>query len=312
MVVLSRGIVMRKTAVLALVAVVLSVVCACRKGQEAGSADTGDTLRQDTSIRIAYVPALDALPFFVAAERGLFAAEGLSVELDSYSADLDIDTALAGGSADGAFTDLVRTAQLRRKDSLRLELLTGTERQWRLFTSRSARLNRLVQFGDKIVAMTRFSATDYLTDRTFAGVKTSAPVFKVQINDVELRLRMLQNNELDAAWLPEPYATRAVMMGQKEIPGAGGKNGRKLGVLALRKAFADRKENAGAAEKLCRVYSMACDTINKYGLRGCSRELMKYCLLDSAAINRLPEITFVRAGRPADELINETRNYLNE
>ncbi len=285
-------------------------LCCCGKAEKVGEGSGVSEAPKDSVIRIAYVPALDALPFFVAQERGMFAAEGLAVELESFKAHLDIDTALIGGSADGAFTDIIRVEQLDKKDSVKMTLLTSTEAQWTLITNRVARINRLQQFGDKTVAMTRFSATDYLTDATFDGVQTKAMVFKVQINNVELRLKMLQNNELDALWLPEPYATTAIMKGHKRILSSL-KYKKKLGVLALRKAFTDKTENAKVPEKLCKIYDMACDTINKYGLKTFAPELEKYCSADSATVNCLPETKYSHAGKPGDELLKEAKNYLN-
>ncbi len=264
----------------------------------------------DTVVRIAYVPALDALPFFVAADRGLFAGEGLDVELTPFASHLDIDTALVGGSADGAFTDIIRVEQLLKKDSLPMRVLTSTEARWTLISNRAARLNRLQQFGDKMVAMTRFSATDYLTDRAFADVKTAAPMFKVQINNVELRLKMLLNNEMDGLWLPEPYAARAVIAGHKALLSSE-KFGLKFGVIALRKAFVEKRGEA-VAEKLAKVYSMAADTINKYGLRTFEAELAKYCDADSAVVRRLPDIRFAHAQAPGDSVRAVAKKFLEQ
>lgn len=292
-------------------AAVSALIFSCRRGEGSTGGSGVAAEEEDSTMRLAYVPSLDALPVFVAVERGLFAADSLDVALVEFASHLDIDTALIGGSVDGALTDIIRTAQLRKKDSLRLVPVTSTEASWTLVACRSTRINRLQQFGDKTVAMTRFSATDYLTDKVFAGVKTAAPTFKVQINDVELRLKMLLNNELDGAWLPEPYAVRALAAGHKEIVPAA-KYNEKLGVLVLRQAFTRKKEHALAAERLARAYSMACDTINKYGVRAFAGELKKYCSLDSATINRLPETKYSRAALPPDSLVAMAQNYLKE
>ena len=51
-----------------------------------------------------------------------------------------------------------------------------------------------------MIAMTRHSATDYLSTLVIDSVKTKYDVYRVQINDLNIRLRMLLNNEMDAAW----------------------------------------------------------------------------------------------------------------
>ncbi len=298
---------------LVLSVVILCIVFACKgNGEKAvGEGSSPSSEAERSSILIAYVPMLDVLPYLVAEKYGLFKAEGLEVELAKYLAQMDVDTALVGGAVDGAFTDIIRVEQMKKKYDLDLDILTSTETQWALVSNKTARLNKLEQFGDKMVAMTRFSATDYLTDKTFKGVKTSALHFKVQINNVPLRLKMLQNNEMDAAWLPEPYATEAVMTGHKKLL-TSQKYKEKLGVLVLREAFVEKKGNRTKADKLTKVYSMACDSINKYGLEAYANELKEYCDIDSAVINHLPKMTFTHAQKPTNDVVAAAKKYLEE
>ncbi len=278
---------MQKTRTLIILAVALSFLCACRGGrsEEGGGEDS------TKAVRIAYIPTLDALPFFVAKEMGWFEREGVEVNLERFLAQMDIDTALVGGSVDGAFTDKVRVAHMEEKFGLQLDILATTAAEWTLVTNKVARLNKLEQFGDKMVAMTRFSATDSLTDLAFKSVKTTAPMFKVQINDVELRLRMVDNNEMDAAWFPEPYATRAQLLGHKRLLSSE-KFGISFGVLVLRSDYEKQKGNKEKAEALRRVYSMACDSIDKCGLQAYAAQIQTYCGVDSAVVHHLNEIKF--------------------
>ncbi len=288
---------MKKWATIAVVLLLLLATCGKRgegSATGAGEAAAGD----DSTLRLAYVPTLAALPLVVAEEQGLFTDEGLSVVLLPFAAAIDIDTALVGGSVDGAATDLFRVAQLWRKDSVPLVVVRSTAEQWTLVSNRAARLNELSQMGDKMVAMTRFSATDYLSDRVFGSVRKTAPTFKVQINDVELRLRMLDNNEMDAAWLPEPYATRATLAGHKVLC-RGERYKLSLGVLALRRAYTERVgERRDVVAALATAYDRACDTINKYGIPTYLPALARCGGNDSAVVSRLPAIVFTPSACP--------------
>ncbi len=268
---------------------VFSLVCACHSKRDNQHEVSDDSM--DKVVRIAYVPTLDALPFFVAKDMGWFDEQHIDVDLVRFLAQMDVDTALVGGSVDGAFTDKVRVGHMKEKFDLHLDILATTPAEWTLVSNKAARLTQLNQFGDKMVAMTRMSATDSLTDLAFKGVKTLAPVFKVQINDVELRLRMIDNNEMDAAWLPEPYATRALLLGHKKILDSS-KYRTDFGVLVLRADFEKGAGNEQKAQLLARVYSMACDSIDKYGLEAYSHQLQEYCGIDSVVINHLPNTTF--------------------
>ncbi len=272
-----------------ILALVVCLVCACqgRQGREIDSGD-GDTCR---AVRIAYVPTIDALPFFVAKDMGWFDNEGIEVSLERFLAQMDIDTALVGRSVDGAFTDIVRVEHMKEKFGLNLDILDTTALEWTLISNKVARLNKLEQFGDKMVAMTRFSATDSLTELAFNGVKMTAPMFKVQINDVELRLRMIDNNEMDAAWLPEPYSTRALLNGHKEVVNSRRYKTR-FGVLVLREDYEKKAGNEKKAEILRRVYAMACDSIDKYGMTTYVKQLNEYCHIDSTVVNHISETKY--------------------
>ncbi len=287
--------------------VLLASVCSCGNKDNKTVPDKVQIKDGNEYIRIAYLPILDALPFFVAQERGVFEKEGLKVKLIPFTSHMDVDTALIGGSVDGAFTDIVRTEYLIKRDTIKLYYLTSTELQWSLITNKSARLSKLEQFGDKMIATTRYSGTDYFTDIAFKNVKTSAPMFKVQINDIDIRYKMLINNEMDAEWLPEPLATQAVMAGNKHLL-TSTKFNTKLGVMAFRNSTVAK--NADAYKKLSAVYSTVCELINKEGTSAYTTEIEKYCKVDTAVINRIPKIQYAIASTPASELINKTKEYL--
>lgn len=259
------------------------------------------------SIRIAVMPTLDCLPFFIAQERGMFQKEGLQISFRPFTAHMDIDTALVGGSVDGAFSDIIRTERLQRKGDVKLDYLTSTELQWMLISNKSARLNRLDQFGDKMIATTRFSSTDYLTDKTFSELKTTANVYRVQINDVNVRLGMLLNNEMDAEWLPEPQASKAIMEGHKLLV-MPKRDALRFGVLAFRTKYAS--QNKKNLETISKVYSMACDSLNANGLLAYSSEICKYCGVDTAVVNSLPKMLFTHSEKPTVNVLEVAQQYL--
>lgn len=280
-----------------LLVVLVAVSCGSKSGSD--NVKTEKKPQNDSCVRIAVLPTLDALPFFIANERGLFDKENLNVSLVPFNSHLDVDTALAGGSVDAAFTDLVRTERMKSHDGVELQYLTTTELNWSLVSNRTARINKLDQLGDKMVAMTRWSATDYLTDKVFSAVKTKSQVYSVQINDLDVRLKMLLNNEMDAAWYPEPQATAAVSAGHKLLQGAD-KNKEKLGVLAVRKQKG-KKSIAGMENKLKTIYSAACDSINKNGIKAYAVEIAKYCHVSEDVVAKIPNHVFTHAEQPLEK-----------
>ena len=247
---------------------------------------TADSL----ALKVGVMPTLDCMPLFVAKERRLFDTLGVDVRLRMRKAQMDIDTALIGGSVEGAVSDSVRVARMRSRGTALTEVGT-TNTSWQLVGNRSARLKEVKQLGDKMIAMTRYSATDFLTDHVLTGVKTTATVYRVQINDVPLRLQMLLNNEMDALWLAEPQATTAREHGHTVLWDTE-KHNLWLGRVVFRdKAFGDARVKK-QIDVFKQAYNMACDSLNQRGVSAYADLLIKYCQTDQKTLDALPKVKF--------------------
>lgn len=248
------------------------------------------------ALKVAVMPTLDCLPLFVAKERCLYDTARLDLRLRYFTAQMDCDTALAGRSVEGTVSDIARMERLRR-DGVALEYVSSTVAQWQLFTNYKARIRRVDQLGDKMVAMTRYSATDLLTDRALDGVKVSSQVFRIQVNDVNVRLAMLLNNEMDAAWLAEPQATAARLAGNRSIFDSSAKDLR-LGVVAFRSDATRDKCRQIQLKEFVEAYNLACDSLNERGLKCYADIIGKYCRVDDKVVSALPKVVFPHVQKP--------------
>lgn len=248
------------------------------------------------SFKVGVLPTLDCLPLFVAHEEKLFDTLGVAVHLKCFTAQMDCDTALLRGRVEGSITDLVRARQMEKK-GLQLSYPIATNTYWQLITNRKARISELKQLSDKMIAMTRFSATDYLADLAIDSAKPKYDVYRVQINDVRIRLKMLLNNEMDAVLLTEPQATKARIEKNPVLMDSRDKD-LHFGVFAFRsKALKD----AGRKKQMdlfLKGYNMAVDSINKNGCSHYADLLMKYCGIDASTAKALPKMRFSHASSP--------------
>lgn len=245
------------------------------------TADDKDTL----ALKIAVMPTLDCLPFFIAKEQGIFEKEGLKVSLKMFNAQMDCDTALTSGFVDGAFTDLVRVEHLN-KEGLGCVARTSTSASWQLLSNKNAKITNLTQLEDKMIASTRFSATHMLADMIMneAGYSDDK-TFLVQINDVNIRLMMLRNNEMDAVLLPEPYATLARMDNHNVLKDSR-QMGLQLGALAFRTSE-DSIKNQNI-DKLLVIYEQICDKIDESGLTSYRKLISEYYNIKESLVDSIP------------------------
>ena len=286
---------------IASVAVVLASLSACGKSYDekkriSESARRQD-LRQDSlALKIATVPTMDCLPLFVAVDDSMFAKAGVDVRLKRRNAQIDCDTLIRGRHVEGIVSDLMRTERLKRR-GLALRYITATNAYWQMIANRRARVKEVAQLADKMVAITRFSATDYLAEIAIKAAKPKYDVFQVQINDVNLRLKMLINNEMDAAVLTEPQATTARLSKNPVLTDSRDQH-LDLGVVAFREACWKDKHRQAQVETFVKVYNQACDSINKNGVQHYAAVISKYMGADDKTIQALPKLQYRHAQPP--------------
>ena len=268
--------------------------------------------RDSAALKVAVMPTLDCLPLFVAQELALLDTVHGGVRLKMYHAQMDCDTAVERGRVEGVVTDLVRAGRMERH-GVKLRYVAATNAGWQLVANRNARLRQTKQLVDKMVAMTRHSATDLLTDlvRDSAGVKPER-VFKVQINDLGVRMQMLQNNEMDALWMPEPLATEARVMKHGVLADTRTLDVR-LGVMAFRDKEMARRERQQQLQLLVKAYDRACDTINKYGVAHFRKILTERYKMKPALVDSLPGDTrYEHCTQPRQQDVERARQWLDQ
>ncbi|WP_449020420.1 ABC transporter substrate-binding protein [Prevotella jejuni] len=256
--------------------------------------------------KIAVMPTMDCLPAYLLKDSLLYDTAKVDIRLCRFNAQMDCDTAMIGGSVQAAFTDLVRAERLKHRSKVLMHYLTDTNLNWQLIADKESKLKKLSDLSDKIVAMTRYSGTDLLTDMVVKKAKPKYQVFRVQVNDVLVRLAMLQNHEIDAYWFAEPQITKA-LAGDNNVLFNSQDAGVHLGVVAVMDKVRRQEEEAAFAS----AYDKAVELINKNGVKYYSALIQKYMKVDEAVVRSLPDIKYTKIGPPRKVDLLMARNYLN-
>lgn len=268
-------------------------------------------LRQDSlALKIAVLPTLDCMPLFFAEANGMFQREGVDVRLVHYKAQMDQDTAFLNGRVEGLVTDLVRTEYLKLKGTP-LDYISSTNLQWKLITNRAARIVRISQLEDKMIAVTRFSGTDFLVDYLLDSLKLkSKNVFRVQVNDVNVRMDMLRNGIMDALMLTEPMATEAHNMKHRQLFDSRDLN-IQLGVIAFNPIVRQDTMRQRQMKAFVKAYNMACDSINIKGLNNYKTIISRYCHTDESTCDSLPtDFRYHHIVPPRDADVKQVSGWL--
>lgn len=192
----------------------LLLFSACQNKTDKEQVSPEEIARQDSlALKIGLMPTTDCLPFYYAEEHGIYDSLHLDLRIKTYQSQMDCDTALAGNTVQVCYTDLIRAILLQQKRT-GLHVIMSANGNYQLIGSNEKKIARLKNLKGKMVGIARHSATDFLSDYlTVKAQIDTTDIFRPQINDLNIRLQMLQNATLDAAFLPEPYATIARMEG---------------------------------------------------------------------------------------------------
>lgn len=258
------------------------------------------------AFKIAVMPTMDCLPAYLLKDSLLYDTAKVDIRLCRFNAQMDCDTAMIGGSVQAAFSDLVRTERLKHRNKVLMHYLTDTNLNWQLIADKDSKLKQLSDLSDKIVAMTRFSGTDLLTDMAVKKAKPKYQVFRVQVNDVLVRLAMLQNHEIDAYWFAEPQITKALSADNNSLFNSEDA-GVHLGVVAIMDKVRRQDEEAALAA----AYDKAVEQINKNGVKYYSALIQKYMKVDESVVRALPDIKYTKIGPPRKANLLMARNFLS-
>jgi len=266
--------------------------------------------REDSAaLKIAVMPTLDCLPIFIAKDHQMFDT-AVDIRLKHFNAQMDCDTALIRGRVEGIVSDLVRTERII-KQGIPLRYVAATNAYWLLISNRQLRMSNLKHLNDRMLAMTRYSVTDMLGDIAVDSAKLKPEqVFRIQVNDVNIRLKMLENNEMDALLMTEPQVTQA-LLGKHKVLLDTRQMDMQMGVLAFREKELNDKNRMRQMDAFLKGYNEACDSINHYGVRHYSDVIKKNYKLSEQALKQLPDsLKFEHAVAPRQKDVEKARQWL--
>lgn len=268
--------------------------------------------REDSAaLKVAVMPTLDCLPIYIAKDHQMFDTV-VDIRLKRFTAQMDCDTALMRGRVEGSISDLVRTERMIQQ-GIPLKYIAATNAYWLLVSNRQLRMSNLKHLDDRMLAMTRYSVTDLLGDLAVDSAKLKPErVFRIQINDVNIRLKMLENNEMDALLMTEPQATQALLQKHKVLLDTRQLD-MQMGVLAFREKGMDDQNRRRQMEVFLKGYNEACDSLNHYGVRRYQDVIRKYYPISEQALKALPDtLKFQCASAPREKDVECARLWLSK
>lgn len=201
----------------------------------------------------------DSLPFMLCESEGLFAAEGLEVQLLRFQSAIERDSAFQAGAIDGVITDIL-AVMLAVQGGFPVKIASLTDGRYGIAVSPSVSAAGLSDLAGKTIGISSNTVIHYVVDSLLsrAGLRPSE-INLLPVPKMPLRLEMMLTGQTAAAGMPEPFLTTASVRGAR-ILAATDDYGFGAGVLAFSQKALDAK--LGEVKKLYRAYWSAAQKIN--------------------------------------------------
>lgn len=187
------------------------------------TASTTPTPTPPVLMRIGVLPITDVVPFYVAEQQGYFLKQGLNIELVPAASAAERDQMMAAEQIDGQVSDLVATVLFNAKAPklkiVRIAMAPAPQSPnfW-IVTPKDSIIKSVQDLKGKEIAISQNSVIEYVTQRmlereglAFTDIKTTS------VPAIPTRLQLVQQNQVAAATLPDPFASLAILGGARVL-----------------------------------------------------------------------------------------------
>ncbi|UCG38829.1 MAG: ABC transporter substrate-binding protein [bacterium] len=169
-------------------------------------------------ISFGVLPVMQALPLFVAQEKGFFRDEQLDVELVPFNSGLEKDAAMAAGRTQGYFGDML-TSIILGANQVPMRMVatvfntTGDQRMFAVLAAPGTGKPSLTDLAQQGIAGSSNTIIEFVTVKLLQREAPGASLNMLEAKNIMTRLPMLLEGQVPAAVLPEPLVTLAEAKG---------------------------------------------------------------------------------------------------
>jgi NitT/TauT family transport system substrate-binding protein len=272
-------------------------------------------------IKIGTLATQDALPLWVAEAKGYFADNGLTdVEIVTFQSAQECQAAFASGAVDALMTDLIVATNLQASGTkvvVPTVMLGADTKQGRfaIVASPKSTATKIEDLAGVPVGTASATITEYVLDKLMdeAGVP-AAEIKKEEVDKVPVRFELMMSGQLQAASLPEPLVSLAVLQGAKIVEGGDdtlAKENISQSVLCMNREYADSAEGGAALDALLKAWDQAVSDINadpnSFRARLVEKARLPQPLAESYQVSEYP-----KAAPPSEADIQRVLDWMKE
>ena len=229
-----------------------------------GSADVDAT----HSIKVGTLPTEDLLPYWVAAEEGLFDAHGLNVEVVHFQAATELIAGVSSGEVDLAMTDIMVTASMAASGtdvSMKWITLGTTPDQGRfgIMAGPNSGVKSIDKLAGVPIGVGSNTILEYVMDKLMeaAGIPEDQIVVE-ELQKLPVRFQAMIANEVQAAALPGSLLALGEAQGCTLIVDDTQGENLSQSVMIVQNSLLESEGGEGLLQELQAVWDEAVDLVN--------------------------------------------------
>jgi NitT/TauT family transport system substrate-binding protein len=207
-----------------------------------GKKEKHSALPELQTLTFGLMPSFDGLPSLVAVRQGIYDSLDIKIDFITYASATDRDAAFLSGKLDGMLTDYPGATLLQAKGS-RLRLVMETDGSLSLIASKKSNVRNPDDLKGKNISVSGNTFVEYATDEVMKrACLHPGEVNKPEINNIPLRLMMLEDGQISASFLPGPATAIALNDGHTALLNTRQMGLRCTGIVFSEKAITEKDE----------------------------------------------------------------------
>lgn len=207
---------MLKKRVLLMGATLMAILAGCGNEPTNDSTSASSSEAEVTTLTVGVMPSTDNIPLLIAHEQGFDVAHGVDLDIQSFSAARDRDAAFQAEEVDGINSDLVAFSNYI-EGGMDVKVTSATYGEFDLITNDTSAETIADLAGQDIVIANNQGPEYAVTMMLEEAGLSKTDVNLVDVPPVPSRVELLQNDQAQAAIVPEPFVTIATADGLKKL-----------------------------------------------------------------------------------------------
>ena len=170
-------------------------------------------------LKIAFLPIIDVLPYYIADSSGYFSDENLAVKALIVANPVSRNRLMQSGEIDGMLNEL-STLALFNRDKINLKAVMTVRKPmsdspyFRIIAAPKSNITTVQDLKGIPIAVSKNTIIEYITDRILlAEGLSSQSIITKNVPVIPERFQLLMRGKIKAATLPDPLAQAAIKAG---------------------------------------------------------------------------------------------------